>query len=118
MQQPVKTGSPTELAAQFRALADQWAAETGLFSFDYQRSRHPAYRQILALGQPVIPLLLQELQERPDHWFGALTTLAGENPIPPAAAGKFDQMVAAWLDWGRRQGYISLPPTLPPPPAQ
>lgn len=107
MQQPVKTGSPTELATQFRALTDQWAAETGLFSFDYQRSRHPAYQQIIALGKPAIPLLLQELQERPDHWFGALTTLTGENPIPPAAAGQFDQMVAAWLDWGRQQGHIS-----------
>jgi len=29
---------------------------------------HPAYRQIIRLGRNALPLLLRELNERPDHW--------------------------------------------------
>jgi len=67
-------------------------------------TRHPAYQQIIALGPPVIPLILRELRERPDHWFWALNAITGEDPVGPE--DDFDQAVEAWLRWGRERGYL------------
>ena len=108
--QPAYLSQPCQdaaLAARFRALADQWKAETGMFSFHEQKAQHPAYREIIAMGDQAVPLILRELQERPYRWFAALRELTGENPIPAAAAGKFEEGVAAWLKWGREKEYIA-----------
>ncbi len=94
------------LAARFRILADQWKAETGMFSLHEQKAQHPAYREIIAMGDQAIPLILRELQERPYRWFAALRELTGENPIPLESAGQFEPGVAAWLKWGREKEYI------------
>lgn len=94
------------LAGRFRALADQWQAETGMFSFPEQKAQHPAYREIIAMGDQAVPLILRELQERPYRWFAALRELTGENPIPPEVAGQFEPGAAAWLKWGRERGHI------------
>ena len=48
---------------------------------------HPAYREIIAMGEPAIGLILAELETRPDHWFEALRALTGEDPVPPEARG-------------------------------
>ena len=95
-----------QIETEFRSLADQWRTETGGFSFDYQREKHPAHQQILGLGENAIPLILRELIQRPYHWFGALETLTGENPIEPEEQGYFQRMVDAWVDWGEKKGYI------------
>ena len=70
-------------------------------------AKHPAYAQIVELGEPAIPLILREMQERPFHWFVVLRAITGESPIPPEAAGKYDKMAEAWFAWGRKKGYIS-----------
>jgi len=31
-----------------------------------------AYQQIIDMGLAVIPLILRELEQRPNHWFAAL----------------------------------------------
>lgn len=91
--------------ARFRGLADWWREETGLFSFEYQMERHPAYKQIVEIGEKAIPLVLTELQERPYRWFGVLQALTGANPVSSDAAGDFDQMSKAWEEWGKTKGY-------------
>ncbi len=96
-----------KLAEEFRTLADQWCDETGLFSFERQWAAHPAYQRILEMGEKVVPFILRELQDRPAHWFGALHTITGENPVPPESAGNFQAMTKAWLQWGRESGHIS-----------
>ena len=68
-------------------------------------SRHPAYQEIIGLGPAVLPFMLRDLQENERHWFAALRTITGANPIPPAAAGNVPQMVEAWLKWARDKGY-------------
>lgn len=107
MQPQIKTDAPAALAAEFRALADQWQAETGLLSSPTQIAAHPAHRQIIQMGPPALPLILQEMQRRPGHWSLTLRAITGENPAPPAAAGYTRKIAAAWLDWGRRNGYLA-----------
>ena len=94
------------LKARFQALAQQWRDETGAYSFDGQKGQHSAYKQILDLGDSVVPLILQELVERPYRWFTALETLTGENPVKPEDQGHFSKTVDSWIDWGKRKGYI------------
>ena len=65
---------------------------------------HPAYRRIMGMGSSVLPLLLVELQHRPDHWLVAMNAITGEDPAPKDA--NFNAAVEAWLLWGRQKGLL------------
>ena len=69
-------------------------------------TRHRAYQKIIGLGKIAVPWILEEMAERPDHWFVALHELTGASPVPEASRGRLPEMTAAWLDWGRQQGHI------------
>jgi hypothetical protein len=100
---PVK---PVEtLERRFRRLADAWRAETAYLSSSTAIFEHPAYQEIIQMGPEAIPLLLRELSADPDHWAWALTSITGENPVPPADRGNLPRMTEAWLRWGREHGY-------------
>jgi hypothetical protein len=66
---------------------------------------HPAYQRIIGMGQPVIPLIFRELEREPDHWFWALQSITGENPVSVDRQGNITQMAAAWLEWGKAHGH-------------
>ena len=34
-------------------------------------------------------------------------SITEENPVPPEAAGRVREMAEAWIEWGKRQGYLS-----------
>jgi hypothetical protein len=68
---------------------------------------HPAYRAIVGLGKPVVPLLLAELEREPDHWFIALHELTGAEPVPEEARGRIEEMAVAWIEWGRKNGVFA-----------
>ncbi len=88
----------------FLVLAEQWREDTLMLSSVTKRAMHPAYQRIIGMGPAVIPLILRELEESPDHWFWALNALTGESPAKSAT--NFDEARAAWLQWGRDQGHI------------
>ncbi|MBW4644076.1 MAG: hypothetical protein KME23_13990 [Goleter apudmare HA4340-LM2] len=58
-----------EIETTFLELAAQWRRETGMLSNISKISMHPAYQRIIGLGQPVVPLIMKELEHEPDHWF-------------------------------------------------
>ena len=93
------------LEDRFQRLAARWRSETAHYSSSTRMAEHPAYQEIIALGLPVVPLLLADLARQPDHWFAALKQITGANPIDPADRGRIDRMTAAWLAWGRANGY-------------
>jgi hypothetical protein len=104
VQPPPAPGSET-IEQRFQRLADVWRRETWHLSSATRMAEHPAYREIIALGPAVVPLLLGELARQPDHWFSALQAITGANPVDPADRGRIDRMAAAWLAWGRANGY-------------
>lgn len=106
MASPTDTLSPTTLERQFQTLATQWKAATAFLSSTTAMVAHPAYHAIIALGPPVVPLLLQELEREPAHWFEALKAITGEDPVSAEDWGKISKMAAAWLAWGRNRGLI------------
>lgn len=91
---------------RFDALATQWRAETGDLSSTTKRILHPAYQQIIGLGPTAVPVLLRELEHRPDHWFHALRAITSADPVRPEQRGDLDAMAGAWVEWGRSQGYL------------
>jgi hypothetical protein len=49
----------------------------------------------------IVPLIIQELEERPDHWFAALHEITGVDPAGPD--DNFDEAIAAWRQWAKKQ---------------
>jgi hypothetical protein len=93
------------LEERFHRLAAGWRAATSHLSSSTQMAAHPAYREIIGLGMEAVPLLLADLARQPDHWFTALKAITGANPVDSADRGRIDRMAAAWLKWGRENGY-------------
>lgn len=98
-------GDRSELVQRFQGLAAQWRRETRHLSLMSDIVLNTAYQQIIGMGKPAIALILQDLQREPDHWFWALRSITGENPIQPEDRGYMAQMAEAWLAWGRQHGY-------------
>jgi hypothetical protein len=61
------------------------------------------YQQIIGMGWPAVPLILEELQREPDQWFWALEAITDANPVLPESAGNVRLMAQAWVEWGKRQ---------------
>ncbi len=92
---------------RFSMLKDEWESDTLALSSITEISLHPAYQQIIGMGPVAIPMILNELSKAPNHWFWALKSITGEDPVPLEARGRTKKMVDTWLEWGRHQGYIS-----------
>jgi hypothetical protein len=97
--------NPSVLSHQFEQLAAQWRQETGHLSMMNDIVLNRSYQQIIGMGKPAIALILQDLKKAPDHWFWALRSITGENPIQPDDRGRLQKMTEAWLEWGRQHGY-------------
>ncbi len=91
---------------RFHELLATWQEECKLLSSASQAAMHPAYQQIIGMGQDALSLIFQQMAETPDHWFWALRAITGENPVPPQDAGDVPRMTEIWLRWGRGHGYL------------
>ena len=99
--------SDAKIAERFGRLAVQWKRQRGPTSSISEMSLQPAYQQIIGLGPAAIPLLLQEIERTPDHWFWALKSITGEDPVPAEHRGDLAAMTEDWLRWGREQGHVA-----------
>ncbi len=91
---------------RFRELADQWEVETVLLSNSDQAAIHSAYQEIISMGEPVVPLILERMKSQGGHWFHALREITNANPVQPDDRGNVVAMKAAWLQWGEDNGYV------------
>lgn len=106
LRQLAERDAPSQsLRETFSSLVAQWQVATASSSSVAHMSMHPAYQRIIGLGEAAVPLLLEELRERPDHWFWALHAITGEDPAQGQT--EFDAAVEAWLGWGRERGLLS-----------
>lgn len=101
----VKRPEPTPAdRVKFNALARRWVREAEGISVHSRAVMHRAYQQIIGMGPVAIPLLLEALEDQPDHWMWALSILVNEDPAKHART--FQQARAEWLKWGHRKGYL------------
>ena len=90
---------------RFQELAEQWEEETFFLSRSDQAVAHPAHQEIINLGQPAVPLILQRMRSQGGHWFEALQQITGEDPVSPADYGNIAAMQNSWLQWGEDRGF-------------
>ena len=98
--------SPPETPEEhFHRLKTTWIAETAYLSSSADILNHPAFLEIIHLGEAVVPLILRDLDQRPRFWAWALSQIVGVNPVPEADRRNTAKISEAWLRWGREQGY-------------
>jgi hypothetical protein len=95
-----------ELEAQFNKLAQRWKKETLAQSSVASITMHPAYLDIIGMGREALPLILRDLQKETSHWFIALRAISKTSPVKPEEAGNLKKMRAAWLKWGKENGFL------------
>jgi hypothetical protein len=91
--------------AKFKTLVSDWRASRNQAGSVFEMAMHPAYQQIIGMGQDAVPLILFELEESVDHWFWALAAITGANPVPDSHRGRLKLMTQDWIMWAKRQGY-------------
>ena len=110
---PSKTLTETdaELAQRFADLTARLEEGTRHSSKFKTRLEHPAFAEIVAMGERAIPLLRADLEKDGGFVFLALYRITGVDPAPkPEVVGGFRAydikgMQAAWLASGRAQAY-------------
>ena len=93
---------------RFRELADRWQEETFFLSRSDLKNAHPALQEIISIGPPIVPLILERMCSQGGHWFEALQQLTGARPVPPESRGRIKEMTRAWLEWGERNDYVQM----------
>ena len=76
-----------------------------MFSIVEQKAVHPAYQRIIGMGKQALPFIFRELQQKGGHWIWALRAITREDPTTPEDNSQ--QTIAAWLEWGRKEGYLA-----------
>ncbi len=113
----LESESAEDLAKRFAALVATWREGTRHRSRMDQIAAHPAFREIVAMGERAVPLILAYLEKNGGFLFLALQEITGaEPPIPDGFRGNkvicdgwigydIKGTQAAWLAWGREKGY-------------
>jgi hypothetical protein len=104
LQTPPRSASNETVERQLRQLEAQWKSDTEFLSDAGKIIDHPAFKAIIAMGEPVVPLLLSDLESQPSLWVWALSEIMGENPVSISDGGNIRKMTDAWLTWGREKG--------------
>jgi hypothetical protein len=105
VQEPGLAADPN-LVRWFRDLVRAWKQAKVFTSSGSDLALQPAYQQIIGMGKDAIPLILDELQREEDHWFWALKSITGEDPVAPPDRGNMPKMTEAWLRWAEARGYM------------
>lgn len=91
---------------KFKRLVAEWREESIFMSSMNEMVMLRSYLAIIGMGPSVVPLILNELKQRPTHLFWALEIITGANPVSPDDEGRLDRMAAAWIKWGEEKRII------------
>lgn len=83
---------------RFEELVRKWRKRTAAMSSLDAAASDPAYREIIRIGEPAIPLILKELGRDGSVWFRALVELAGSDHA--AGCQTVPEAIARWRAWG------------------
>jgi hypothetical protein len=107
------------LAQQFQALANAWTQHCQRVRFSSQLEHyldHPAYHQLVALGPPAIPFIMERYQADPLPWGFVLQAITGIPMIADPNDFSPAEVKQNWLRWWHEQP--PRPPTEAPEPAE
>ena len=106
LESALKRENADELKARFSTLADRWHKETDMLASPTKITRHPAYLEIIGMGESTIPMILKDLRARGGDWYAALRSLTKASPVPPDARGDVQRMTEVWVAWAKAHGYL------------
>ena len=95
-----------ETKVRFEVIARQWKLETGGMSSVSQITSNKHYLRILAMGQRVIPYIIDDLRKEAAPWFYALSVLAERDDIGREYRGQFRKIANAWIEWWENEGHL------------
>ena len=72
----------------FAELTAKWKKETYYSSKAAKKAQHPAYREIVAMGEKALTLIMADLEKNGGQWFMALWEISGANPVPEATPAR------------------------------
>jgi len=84
---------------RFHNLRLQWENDIQFLSSTNEICMHPAYQQMIGMGKEAIPLIIEELSIKPNHWFWALKAITGQDPVPISKRGRIKEMTKEWVTW-------------------
>lgn len=88
-------------ANRFQMLSTQWRNETAHYSVSLKRAMHPAYQQIIGMGEKALPHILKCLRDDPGRdWFWALKAITGEDAAANETA--IESAIQAWIRWAEQ----------------
>ncbi len=96
----------SDFQQRFARLVAEWKVGRGHSSKLKDLAMHPAYQQIIGMGERAVPLLIEEMKQRPDQWDWALRAITGTDPVPRESWGKLKDIAAAWIAWGKERGCV------------
>lgn len=91
---------------RFSMLASTWKKDTQIMSSSTDMFSNESYLQIIGMGKKALPFIFRELKKEPDHWFLALKSITGIDPILKEDRGDVLKMTEVWLAWGKANHYI------------
>lgn len=100
------SGTPTYLKDKFDTLADQWAAHCQsvmLSSNINDYLDHPTYDQLIALGKPAIPYIIERYKRDDLPWGFVLDDITGLRIIENRQRFSPPQVKKRWLEWWEQQ---------------
>jgi hypothetical protein len=95
------------VALKFAVLARQWAAHcrrVALSSHMADSLACPAYRQLVELGLPAAPLIMERYRTEDLPWCYVLQEITGVRMIEDPDAFSPAEVRRRWLAWWREQG--------------
>lgn len=87
------------LELKFNQLKNKWLENYSFHSNPNLLYNNEYYNAIINIGEPIIPILIEDLNENNTNWLHALYSITGVNPIKPGNEGYFDKMKKDWNEW-------------------
>lgn len=97
----ISDGGPISKREKFYVLRDQWQEETKYMSSASQIVEHPAYKEIVKMGEEVVPWIIDDIRfNATTFWWHALRQILQDGPIVPEyGRGKLRLINELWLAW-------------------
>jgi len=98
-----------DLRHRFEQLRVQWEESTAHHSLLAQKAAHPTYRAVVALGEDMVAVLLEEIAAGRLEWSPALSELTGYAPERDLPEVTYEGIRQAWFAWADNNPGMAAP---------
>ena len=96
----------SETVERYEQLRDQWKSESWVSPTAASMKKLKSFRELVALGEIIIPLILMDIQREVPFMHIFLYELTTDRPTKHVRPGNITGIEQAWLEWGILKGYL------------